>query len=105
MQELRFSNGVDDANHPTGGSVDGIGIAIRWQNGPLGNGAKRQKPNGAFVEGVIQAAIQRLQFYQESEFACKENEMALVSLRDALHVLNLRTSARMARNVEGTHSV
>lgn len=60
MQELKFSNKVDDLNNPAGGSVEGMGIKINWQDGPLGIGPKREKPTGAFVEGVIQAAIQRI---------------------------------------------
>lgn len=99
MQELKCSNKVDDLS----GSVEGNGIKINWQNGPLGLGAKRILPNGAFVEGVIQAVIQRLQFFQLSKFNCEENKTAILNLQLALQALNQRTSSRQSRSVEGTH--
>ena len=92
--------------NPAGGHVTGTGIEITWQNGPLGRGKKRKKPNGAFVEDVIDAAKQRIDFYQtaqDGKFACKENEEALGHLKQALAVLDLRTKKREAREVEGTH--
>jgi hypothetical protein len=95
-QELDIFNYVDSDGNPTGGKVDGIGIAIRWQEGPLGQGAERKEPSGAFVEGVVQAAIARLKFYQETKFACRENAMALNRLMEALFWLG-------DRGVEGEH--
>ena len=95
----------DDANgNPAGGWVDGTGIVIDWQNGPLGRGADRKKPNGAFVEDVLWAVIQRIEYYQDSEFACRENALALTKCEEALHWLNSRTAKREAREVEGTHA-
>lgn len=64
-------------------------------------------PNGAFVEGVVQAAIGRLQFYQtanKGKFACRENAIALTHLEEALMWLEKRTADREAREVEGTHT-
>lgn len=105
-QELHVRNDVDEAGNPTGGSVEGTGIFIRWQNGPLGRGDARRAPNGAFVEDVIETAIQRLCFYQEASngrFACRENYDAISCLKRALEVLEARTRGREARQVEGTH--
>lgn len=65
----------------------------------------RREPNGAFVEGVIEAAIGRLRFYQHSAFAGRENALALTKLEEALHWLNERTRAREERCVEGTHAL
>ena len=96
---------VDEAGNPAGGTTEGIGIKIQWQNGPLGRGADRKEPNGAFVEGVIKAAIGRLEFYQASKFNCRENALALTKLQEALHWLNHRTQAREKRDVEGTHAI
>lgn len=104
QQELIVENNDKDGM-PAGGSVMGVGLAISWQNGPLGRDGDRLEPNGAFVEGVIQAAVQRIQYYQDSKFACRENALALTKLEEALHWLNHRTAAREARQVEGTHSV
>ena len=93
----------DDAGNPAGGTTTGRGFSISWQNGPLGRGAERQEPNGAFVEGVIAAALGRLNFYQSSKFKCRENALAITKLEEALHWCQHRTQAREARNVEGTH--
>lgn len=92
---------VDAQGNPAGGSTFGNGFAISWQNGPLGRGAERRKPNGAFVEDVIAAAIHRLEFYQAGKFACTANARALASLQDAAKVLAERTKDREARGVEG----
>lgn len=102
-QKLVEEHRSDDAGNPAGGETKGHGIDIVWQNGPLGRGENRTKPNGAFVEGVIQAAIGRLQFYQKSGFSCRENAIALTHLETALLWLEKRTADREAREVEGTH--
>jgi hypothetical protein len=93
----------DADGNPAGGVTSGEGIAIRWQNGPLGRGIERQEPNGAFVEGVIAAAIDRLEYYQGSRFRCRENALAITKLEEALHWLQARTAKREEREVEGTH--
>lgn len=94
---------LDGLNRPAGGRTTGLGIDIRWQDGPLQVDGERREPNGAFVEGVIEAAIDRLEFYQQSEFACRENALAITSLQQALHWCWHRTADREARGVEGTH--
>ncbi len=99
-------NDVDGNGNPTGGHVNGTGMSIQWQNGPLGRGEGRQTPNGAFVETVIEAARQRIQFYQtasNARFACRENAIAITKLEEALLWLHKRTQEREARQVEGTH--
>lgn len=96
---------TDSEGNPSGGTTYGVGFAIGWQNGPLGRGADRRKPNGTFVEDVISAAADRLQFYQRSRFACEANEKALDHLLAALVLLERRTRDREARNIEGTHEV
>lgn len=101
-------NDLDDNGNPTGGFVRGIGMSIDWQNGPLGRDEDRQVPNGAFVETVIEAARQRIEFYQKASngrFACRENAIAITKLEEALLWLNKRTQDREARQVEGTHTV
>ena len=90
---------------PAGGVTTGKGISIEWQNGPLGRGDDRIEQNGAFVEGVINAALGRLRFYQSTEFNCAENEEAIRGLVGALAALHRRSHDREARQVEGTHAV
>jgi hypothetical protein len=96
---------TDQAGNPAGGYSNGEGITIRWQVGPLGRGADRKPPNGAFVEGVIEAAADRLRWYQQTKFACQENALALAALESALDILDSRTRDREGRQVEGTHAV
>lgn len=93
----------DINGNPAGGNTFGNGFAIGWQNGPLGQGESRKEPNGAFVEDIIQAAIDRLQYYQNSRFACISNQNALEHLHEALEYLRVRTQDREDRRVEGTH--
>jgi hypothetical protein len=91
--------------NPAGGAVQATGMDIVWQDGPLGRGAERKEPNGAFVETVIMAAKQRIEFYQDGQFKCRENALAITKLEEALHWLNSRTVSRERRAVEGTHAV
>lgn len=99
-----FSEQWSDADgNPAGGCTSGRGFTISWQNGPLGRGSDRKEPNGAFVEDVIQAAADRIEFYQASKFKSVDNAEALDHLRKAVEVLNRRTADREARDVEGTH--
>jgi len=104
MQDsFEAANVVDALGRPAGGFVSGVGLAINWQDGPLGRDAERVEPNGAFVETVIAAALQRIEFYNEGEFRCRENSLAITKLEEALHWLNSRTARREQAGVEGTH--
>lgn len=108
LDKFSAQNDVDTQGNPTGGSARGVGMEIEWQNGPLGRDTMRIKPNGAFVETVIAAAKQRIEFYQKAgggKFNCRENSIAITKLDEALLWLNKRTTDREARNVEGTHNV
>ena len=122
---MRSEHWDDASGNPDGGSTFGNGFAISWQRGPLGRhapecisasegntgagtmscapGCTRRPPNGAFVEDVIAAAADRIEFYQGSKFACARNEKALEHLRAALSELEARTKERESRQVEGTH--
>ena len=102
-QKIEYANHTENGM-PAGGYVTGVGLVIKWQNGPLGRGENRKEPNGAFVETVIRAALQRIEYYQASQFACRENALAITKLEEALMWLNKRTANREARNVEGTHA-
>jgi len=106
MQSKFTSNQFLDANgNPAGGTTFGQGFTIGWQNGPLNRDADRIEPNGAFVEDIISAAIDRIQFYQQGKFNCETNAEAIRYLDQALSSLNSRTADREARKVEGTHAV
>ena len=115
LQDITSEHLKDENGNPTGGITFATGLTINWQNGPLGrhNGCKegypcaegctRVAPNGAFVETVIDAARDRIAFYQNSKFNCRENAIALTKLEEALMWLNKRTQDRESRQVEGTH--
>lgn len=98
------SNHFTDSNgNPAGGTTYGRGFAIGWQNGPLVDDGERISANGAFVEDIIKAAIDRIQHYQSTRFKSGYNENALLALNRALDHLAGRTKDREARGVEGTH--
>lgn len=102
-QPIHSEHWLDSDGRPQGGITQATGLLISWQNGPLGRGDYRREPNGAFVETVIEAAVDRLGYYQESGFACDENDEAIGHLNRALDALNRRTARREAAGTEGTH--
>lgn len=98
-------NNVDEHGNPTGGGVGALGLNIKWQDGPLGR-PPGTAPNGAFLEDVIEAARQRLEFYQTAsggKFACEENDAALKHLQWAARWLIKRRENREGRGVQGLH--
>lgn len=105
LTTIKSEHWVDEAGNPAGGSTFGDGFAISWQNGPLGRGNDRKEPNGAFVENIIMAAIDRLNFYQNSKFACESNANTIRFLEQALTCQQYRTNKREERGVEGTHTI
>jgi hypothetical protein len=109
LQGYLAYNEIDPSGNPAGGTVTATGLEIKWQNGPIPR-EKGVNPepsaNGAFVETVIAAALQRIKFYQEvsgGKFSCRENAIAITKLEEALMWLDKRTRDREARGVEGTH--
>lgn len=107
LQEIAANNWSDENGNPAGGKVHATGLHIQWQRGPLGRGDARKPPNGCFVETVIVAAKQRLEWYQsanDGKFACVENAAAIKCLGDALAALNERTERRERAGLEGTHT-
>lgn len=72
---------------------------VDFQKGPI----LEAGVNGVMNEDLISMVICRLSHFQESEFECRENEMAILKLEEALLWLRKRTMGREARGVEGTH--
>ncbi len=101
--KIKSEHWLDENENPAGGSTFGDGFVISWQNGPLGRGNERKEANGAFVEHIIMAAIDRMEFYQDSKFACSTNDDTLMHLKCALSSQQSRTQNRETRGVEGTH--
>lgn len=114
---IEATNSFDSDGNPTGGEVylkvtkngdtEHPAIVINWQDGPRGQGEGKPlaEPNGAFVEDVLWAALQRLEFFQDSKYRCRENSLAITKLEEALFILKDRQLSRSERNVEGKHEV
>lgn len=103
MSDILNEFKTDSNNNPTGGNSSATGVSVQWQDGPLGTGEDRKSKNGAFVEDLIEIAIDRLEFFNSSKFRCRENSLAITKLEEALHWLNARTSRRTVAGIEGTH--
>lgn len=75
--------------------------AIDFQEGPI----KECGVNGVNNEDLIAMVICRLQHFQNSDFKCRENAMAITKLEECLMWLRKRTNDRELRGAEGTHQV
>jgi hypothetical protein len=94
---MKSTHMVNDEGWVTGGATSGLGLAINWQDGPL-------PQNGAIVEDVIAAAINRLEQFQDNEHSENAyNAQAIKYLESALSTLNERTRDRRLRGVEGKY--
>ena len=87
-----------------GGSVNGIGFAINWQDGPRGQDEVGNvlPGTGAQVEDVILAGLHRLNQFKGSPHDTDDNDLARDLLGAAIKSLRRRRSDRAARGVEGT---
>lgn len=72
---------------------------IHFQEGPI----KECGVNGVCNEDLISMVICRLEHFQKSEFACRENSLAITKLEEAMLWLRKRTMGREQRGIEGTH--
>lgn len=85
---------------PSGDSLE-ILSEVEFQEGPI----KECGVNGVMNEDLIAMVICRLEHFQKSDFACRENALAITKLEEALLWLRKRTMGRENRGVEGTHKV
>lgn len=74
---------------------------IHFQEGPI----KEVGVNGVMNEDLIAMVITRLEHFNQSEFRCRENSMAITKLDEALLWLRKRTMGREKHGIEGTHEV
>lgn len=72
---------------------------INFQEGPI----KEAGVNGVMNEDLIAMVITRLEHFQKTGFACRENQMAITKLEEALLWLRKRTMGQEAEGKEGTH--
>ena len=80
---------------------DDVLCDIHFQEGPI----KECGVNGVCNEDLINMVIDRLEHFQNSDFKCRENALAITALEEALLWLRKRTMGREQRGVEGTHAV
>ena len=69
---------------------------LNFQNG----GVKEAGVNGLTNEALLAVLVHRIGFLNK-RFPCRENSLAITKLEEALHWLEARTKARVARGVEG----
>ena len=84
--------------HNEEGAVLGI---ISFQNGPI----KEFGVNGVTNEDLLAIVIDQLRGFQLGDFACDDNQRALVCVESALTALFNRTAEREVRGVEGTLTI
>lgn len=76
-------------------------VEIHFQEGPI----KEVGVNGVSNEDLIAMVLDRLNSFQNSEYECRENEIAKQKLEEALMWLGHRTNVRQNRGVLGTSEV
>lgn len=74
---------------------------VHFQEGPI----KEHGVNGVCNEDLIAMVICRLEHFQKSEYACRDNAVAITKLEEAMLWLRKRTIGRENRGVECTHKV
>ena len=105
-----ISGFVVDTN-PSGKQPDYFGYAgdygatrpavILFQNGPINECGV----NGVTHEALLAILCDRMRGFQSGPYASADNAEALTCMEQAQTALQRRTKARMARGVEGTHTV
>ena len=105
MAAMNSQHIKDQQGNPAGGQTTGTGFTINWQDRPLRDPdtGETQAPNGAQVEDIIEAALDRTLFLENSPLSCEENERTIEHLREAIFWQQERTKKRQERGVEGTH--
>lgn len=69
---------------------------IHFQEGPI----KEHGVNGITIEDLLVIAATRLEYFQASDFKCRENEIALTKIEEALMWLNKRTDDQISHEVK-----
>lgn len=104
--EVLDGPGPGGASHVYKIGHDPAGAAARslldlwFQNGPI----KEVGVNGVTQEALLAIVIDRLRSFQEGQYRCRENAIALTHFEEGLMWLQRRTQERIKRGVEGTHT-
>lgn len=95
-----FDATSNPGNTPEEGVTGPCRLTVMFQNGPI----KEVGVNGVTQEVLLAIVIDRLRSFQEGDYRCRENAIALTKIEEALMWLQSRTRARQSRGVEGTHA-
>lgn len=103
---VRDEKGNGNANHEYQvifGDIEAgkEGVMLQFQNG--GRNIEGSI-NGLTGEDLLEICRHRLQCFQTSEYACRENAVALTHIEEALMWLNRRVEDRIERGVLGINS-
>lgn len=98
--------GAGNANHVynvivTNGQGEETPYAISFQNGPR---YEADSIHGLLDEDLLEIVRDRLKGFQSGDYACHENEMALMKIEEALMWMNHRKEDRKSRGVLGTYN-
>jgi hypothetical protein len=89
---------------PDGGVAHGYWFTLCWQRGPLRNpDGTTNEPNGAFLVDVINAVLDRLEFYKRINATHLYDDRAIELVGRAVEVLRSRIARRDRAGTLGTH--
>ena len=96
MKKRKYKRHVDSMNYYDGNyKLDGgyayaTGFAINWQRGRLFNNKSGEEVgrNGALIDEVLWACLQRLKFYRNCGYADENDMEALRHVRSAVKMLD-----------------
>jgi len=95
-------SGFDNTTNPSDpDDQDPDTTLILFQNGPI----NEVGVNGVTHEALLAILCDRMRGFQAGPYHSADNAEALVCMEQAQTALQRRTKARMARSVEGTHTV
>lgn len=95
----RLADGTNVEGHVYQVLAGSKALQVEFQRGPVGqNGV-----NGVTNEALLAILIDRTN-YLNSQFACRENALAITKMQEALMWLEHRTRGRIARGVEGQNA-
>lgn len=97
--DIRGSGGAYHEYKVVQSEGENIFANVSFQNGPI----KESGVNGCHQEDLLAIVIDRLQYFQNGDYRCRENAIAITKLEEALLWLNKRTQDRINRGVEGTY--
>lgn len=88
-------------NDTDNGNCAKLTDSIRFQKGARKDDAAR---HGVLDNDLLEIVRDRLRCFQSGDFACHENEMALIHIEEALMWMNKRVEDRAERQVLGTYN-